>query len=121
MTFEEYWKREYPKVPLDYDQEVVAIRHAWDTSENNWKRERDELEHQTQPDILRENTELKEKNRKLETVGISWGENLRDGKIHEEWHWSCGCALHPVEKRTGELRPHIHHCAAHAIPPTGKE
>ena len=32
MTFEQYMKHEYPEMPLDYDQEVVAIRHAWNAA-----------------------------------------------------------------------------------------
>lgn len=40
-------------------------------------------------------------------LGLAWGRNLRDGKLHEEWAAICGCAYHPRPS------PHIHSCVKH--------
>jgi len=36
---------------------------------------------------------------------LIWGEHLRDGSTHTEWHAPCGCAYHP------NPFPHVHPCS----------
>ena len=40
-------------------------------------------------------------------LNLEWGNNMRDGKGHVEWHSPCGCAYHP------EPAPHVHPCKEH--------
>lgn len=65
-------------------------------------------------------------NSEIETVedpppkpeGLRLAPNDRDGEHHYEWHFPCGCALHPEdnsEKHGGA--PHIHPCEQHKPAP----
>lgn len=38
---------------------------------------------------------------------LTWGNNVRAGDTHVEWHAPCGCAYHP------EPEPHVHCCFKH--------
>ena len=38
-------------------------------------------------------------------IDLNWGEHLRDGRSHTEWHAACGCAFHPAPY------PHVHPCS----------
>lgn len=42
-------------------------------------------------------------------LDLEWGNNMRDGKGHVEWHAPCGCAYHPE----GHQGPHVHQCKEH--------
>ena len=48
---------------------------------------------------------------------LVWGQNLRNGSIHIEWHSPCGCAFHPE----GYQGPHIHPCDEHRNPQPNPE
>ncbi len=44
-------------------------------------------------------------------LGLTWGDNDREGGDHVEWHAECGCAYHP----DGDQGPHIHQCNWHSV------
>lgn len=52
-------------------------------------------------------------------IPLRWGENERDGQIHQEYHAPCGCAWHQHDKRGSDdparwtIAPHWHPCPLH--------
>ncbi len=46
--------------------------------------------------------------------GLVLGLNVRDGDMHEEYHWPCGCAFHSSSHVDPAKSAHVHSCAEHA-------
>ncbi len=42
-------------------------------------------------------------------LNLVWGDSVRSGESHLEWHAPCGCAYHPE----GDQGPHVHPCEDH--------